>query len=396
MPETPTFLERWRPTSAMFFVNGATFGVWSTQILLAKNRLELDPLVLGRLLLLLGLGAVAAMAASGWIMQRLGSARLIRLSAIVFIVLLPVTCMAPTTMLLGLCLFFLGASGGSMDVAMNAHGADVEQRYDCHHMSSFHGMWSVGGLVGASVGGLLLTLFSGPVQSLIMAGLLCLVFLWGQRGLLPPRPMIPGGRHAALRPTPIALIIGVLTGLCFAAEGAVFDWASIYLNEQLAAAAAVAGIGYAAFSGTMSVGRFGGDLLRKRLSATTIIRAGCGLAVIGLLAGPVSGSPILAVLGFAAAGLGLSNIVPVLISAAGATRNPEAAIATVTTLGYGGLLLAPPLLGFVAHVSSFAMIFIITALACLVIAVAANATRPAASDALEGDLAPGSAGPGSR
>lgn len=391
MPENPTFMQRWRPTAAIFFINGATYGVWSTQILLAKGRLELDPLVLGRILLLLGLGAVAAMAASGWIMQRLGSARLIRWSAVIFLALLPATCMAPSVLSLSLCLLAFGACGGSMDVAMNAHGADVEQRFNCHHMSSFHAMWSVGGLVGASIGGALLTVVSGPLQSLIMAGLLALVFLWGQRGLLAPRPIVAGHRHATLRPTPIALIIGVLAGLCFAAEGAVLDWGSIYLNEQLAAAAAVAGSGYAAFSGAMSLGRFGGDLLRKRFSGTAIVRAGCGLAVIGLLAGPLSGSPLLAVIGFGAAGLGLSNIVPVLISAAGATRNPEAAIATVTTLGYAGLLLAPPLLGFVAHASSFAMIFIVTALACLVIGLGADTTRTAS--AREEDLPAGSADP---
>jgi predicted MFS family arabinose efflux permease len=372
-------MQRWQPTAAMFFVNGATFGVWSTQILLAKDRLDLDPMVLGRLLLLVGLGAVIAMAASGWIMQRLGSSRLIRMSGVVFLILLPLVCTAPSPMLLGLALFFFGASGGSMDVAMNAHGADAEQRFARHYMSSFHGMWSVGGLVGATIGSVLLTLVGGAAQSLIMAGLLALVFLWGQIGLLPLRKAAAAGAHASLKPTPIALLIGALTALCFASEGAVLDWGSIYLNEQLGALAALAGSGYAAFSGAMSVGRFGGDFLRKRYGGVAITRAGFGLAVIGLLAGPLTGSPVLAVIGFGAAGLGLSNIVPVLISAAGATRNPESAIAVVTTLGYAGLLLAPPVLGFVAHFSSLAMIFIVTALACLVIALGAFVLAPAAA-----------------
>ena len=232
MSDNTTFLQRWKPTSAMFFVNGAAYGVWSTQILLAKDRLELDPLVLGRVLLLLGLGAVAAMAASGWIMQRIGSAALTRIGAVIFLILLPVTCMAPSALTLGLALFFFGACGGSMDVAMNAHAAEIEQRHDRHYMSSFHGMWSAGGLIGATIGGLLLMLVSGPAQSLIMTGLLALVFVWGQRGMLPRRLLQAGSGHASLRPTLAALIIGSLAGLCFASEGAVFDWGSVYLDRK--------------------------------------------------------------------------------------------------------------------------------------------------------------------
>jgi len=311
--DSATFLQRWQPTAAMFFVNGAAYGVWSTQILLAKNRLELDPLVLGRVLLLLGLGAVVAMAASGWIMQRIGSAALTRVSAVIFLILLPLTCIAPSWLTLGLVLFLFGASGGSMDVAMNAHAADVEQRHDRHYMSSFHGMWSVGGLAGATVGGLLLTVVSGPMQGLIMTGLLAVLFVWGQAGLLPRRVLHAGGSHASLRPSLIALIIGGLACLCFASEGAVLDWGSIYLNEKLGAATALASIGYAAFSGAMSVGRFGGDALRKRVGGTAIIRVGCGLAVVGLIAGPLSGSAVLAVIGFAAEWLGLRTALGIVV-----------------------------------------------------------------------------------
>jgi predicted MFS family arabinose efflux permease len=373
-------MHRWQPTAAMFFVNGAGYGVWSTQILLAKNRLALDPLVLGRVLLLLGLGAVVAMAASGWIMQRIGSGALMRISALIFLILVFLACVAPSTLTLGLVLLLVGASGGSMDVAMNAHGADVEQRHNRQYMSSFHGMWSVGGLAGATIGALLLTQVSGPVQGLIMTVLLGLAFLWGQGGLLPRRALESGASHASLRPTLIALIIGGLAGLCFASEAAVLDWGSIYLNERLGAVAALASIGYAAFSGAMAVGRFGGDALRKRVGGVAIIGLGCGLAVAGLLAGPLSGSPVLAVMGFAVAGLGLSNVVPVLFSAAGAMRNPESAIATVATLGYAGLLVAPALLGFVAHISSLDAIFVVTAIACLIIVAGANLTRPSVPD----------------
>ena len=175
-------------------------------------------------------------------------------------------------------------------------------------------------------------------------------------------------KRASLKPEGAALLIGVLAGMCFASEGAVLDWSAIYMRSELGAATEAAAAGYAGFSATMAIGRFLGDWVRSHLGATLIVRAGACLAIAGMLLGPATGSPILAVIGFAIAGLGLSNVVPVLISAAGNSPNPEIAIATVATLGYAGLLAAPPLLGFVAHATSLGMTFGIVAAMCLIIA----------------------------
>src|SRR5262249_27483964 len=135
--------------------------------------------------------------------------------------------------------------------------------------------------------------------------------------------------------------------------------------------------GYAAFSATMAAGRFLGDWVRSHLGATLIVRAGASLGILGMVLGPLTGNPIAAGVGFALAGLGLSNVVPGLISAAGNSRHPEIAIATVATLGYAGLLAAPPLLGIVAHATSLATTFGVVAAMCLVIAAGAVMARRA-------------------
>lgn len=367
----------WQPTAAVFFVNGAVFGVWATQIPLAKERLALDPAILGLMLLILGTGAVAAMISSGYLIRRFGTVPIIRTSAAAFCVLLPAVSIAPNSGLLAVSLAFFGASGGCMDVSMNAHASAVEKAAGRAYMSSFHGMWSLGGLCGAILGGGLLSIVAAPAQAFIAALLLAflLALAWNRLGAAQ-RTRDEAG-IGSLRPEGLAVLIGILAGLCFAAEGAVLDWSSIYMRSELGAATQTAAAGYAAFSATMAVGRFLGDWIRSHLGATLIVRAGAALGIAGMLIGPLTGDPYFAVLGFAIAGLGLSNVVPVLISAAGASPNPEIAIATVATLGYAGLLAAPPVLGFVAHVTSLATAFFVVAGMCLVIGLGAVTARSA-------------------
>jgi len=223
----------------------------------------------------------------------------------------------------------------------------------------------------------MLSVVSGGLQALFTALLLGLLFSWAQRHLGERERPAEGAHARSLKPEATALLIGALAGLCFASEGAVLDWSSIYMRSELGAMTETAGAGYAAFSATMAVGRFLGDWIRSHLGAVLIVRAGAILALIGLLLGPATGHPVIAVVGFALTGIGLSNIVPVLISAAGTAKDPEVAIATVTTLGYAGLLAAPPILGFVAHATSLATTFGIVSVMCLVIALGATMARRA-------------------
>jgi predicted MFS family arabinose efflux permease len=363
----------WAPIAAMFFVNGAIYGVWATQIPLAKLRLGLDPSVLGGTLVMLGVGATVAMAASGWILQRIGVTALNRLSGCVFCILLPLVCIAPNVAALAALLFLFGASGGLMDVAMNVAAADAERQVGRPYMSSFHGMWSIGGLLGAGTGTLLLHVVSGERQGLAMAIALATIFVLGQARLpREQRRAAPtDAPRRALRPTLTALLIGVMAALCFSGEGAVLDWAAIYLRDSLGADIERANLGYAAFSCAMAFGRFFGDRIQRYINGVALVRGGCVLVCIGLLAGPLSNHPGVAIAGYFLTGIGFSNMVPVLFSAAGALPHPETQIAAVSTLGYAGLLAAPPLFGFVAQATSLAGIFyLVAAMTALIVALA--------------------------
>ncbi|CAO3355723.1 MFS transporter [Azospirillum palustre] len=370
---------RWA-TVAAFFLNGTVFGVWATQIPLLKNRLDLSPAVLGAALLCLAVGALTAMIASGPLLGRLGSAPVTRVTALLFAGLLPLPSLVPDVMTLCIVLALFGASGGTMDVAMNAQGALVERRMGRPIMSSLHGMWSLGGLAGAGLGGLLLPLMAPAVQAgLVSAGLLVL-FLALQGRFLPDRNAGGGGLVLPDRKT---LLLGLLAAMAFMGEGAILDWSAIHLRDDLGAPASIAGMGFGVFCAAMAAGRFSGDRLRHRFGGATLMRAGGLLATAGLgcvLAGGIvaGGAPVLAMVGFGLTGIGLSNVVPVLFSTAGSvdSGHPDHAVAAVSTMGYAGVLAGPPLVGFIAEATSLATAFAMIALLALGMAAAAARAVP--------------------
>lgn len=363
----------WRRAGTAFFVNGATFGVWATQIPLLKQRLGLDPGQLGLMLLCVGIGAVLAMSASGLLLARFGSAALVRWSAVGFCALLPCIATVTSIPLEAFLIAGFGACGGTMDVSMNAYGSTVEQRAGRPQMSSYHGMFSFGGLAGAGLGGVLLGWLGGPYQALIAGmALLALAVAMRPTDLPSASTAAPAKRRGGLDLSRTALLLGVMMALSFSTEGVILDWGALYLATDLHAAPDMASSAFAAFSGAMALVRFVGDPIRARIGGATLVRGGAGLALIGVALGPLTGVQSLAVLGYALAGVGLSNIVPVFFSAAGRLPHSEAAIATLSIFGYAGLLAAPPTLGFLAQHTSIGAVFGGAAVMCLVVMVGAG------------------------
>ncbi|WP_323118218.1 MFS transporter [Burkholderia alba] len=362
----------WHPTAAMFFVNGALIGMWATQIPVFKERLGLAPFVLSLILLMLGGGTVVAMAFSAWLIQRIGVARSIRISAVVYCGLASVIPLAPDVVTLAVIVLLFGASGGAMNVAMNAHASDVEKRFNRPYMSSFHGMWSLGGLSAAGAGALLMRVCPPPVEALAIAAAMFVLFLWAQRGLLSGTPA-EGGEQASgktrLALVGPALLLGVVATFAFACEGVVLDWAAVYMRHTLGAGKEVALMGYAVFAGFMAVMRFAGDVIRRKFSSRALVCAGGLIAAAGLTAGPLSKDPVVMIVGCAIAGAGLANVVPVLFSMAGALPRPAVQIATVSAMGFAGLLAAPPLLGLIGQHYGLGTIFYTGAAAATAIAV---------------------------
>jgi MFS family permease len=341
-------------TATLFFANGCGLGSWLPHIPDVKIWHGLSDGALGLALLAIAAGAVAALPVAGALTARYGSRPVSRASALLFCAVLTLPLLAPNLPLLLTAFVLLGIGIGALDVSMNAHAVLVEERYGRPIMSSFHGLFSLGGLVGAALAGGAMAAGLPPTPHLaIAAAVLGAAVLAAWPALLPTMPA-PSGDPLFVLPRGRLAILGAVAMAAFMAEGAMGDWSAIYLRMDLGAAPATAAWGFGAFSLTMAIGRLTGDVLVARFSAAGIVAAGALIGASTLAAALVAGHPAAAVLGFAGIGLGLSNVAPIVFSAAG--RMPDLApgigIAAVSTAGYCGFLAGPPLIGLIADGSS--------------------------------------------
>lgn len=347
--------------AAMFLMNGYVVGNWAPKIPDFKARLGIDPATLGLLILAFGLGSLLLMPAVGAAIARDGSQRVLRATALTLAPLLLVVTLAPTVWSAALMLVVLGGFTGGMDVAMNANAVAVERGMRRAIMSSCHGFWSLGGLVGAATGGLMLAAI-GPVGHALVVMAVCLALIaaaWG--GLLHDRPERGAPKPALTLPRSLMpWLIGLVALFCMIPEGAILDWGALYIQSELGGGVAVSGFGFAAFSATMALTRFGGDPIRDRFGAVLTLRISTLLAAAGLVTAGLAPSPGLAVAGFAVAGLGIANMVPIMFSAAGNLPGlpPGIGLSLVTFMGYSGILVAPSAIGFIAAHTGLAPIFL--------------------------------------
>jgi fucose permease len=362
----------------VFFANGAGMASWLPHIPMVQAALGLTPAGLGLALLATAAGALVGIPLAGVVSTRRGSRTVVRASALLFFAVLVLPIVMPSTSLLVVALFLLGAGNGALDVSMNAQAVALETRAARPMMSSFHGLWSVGGLVGA--GGAAAALHAGLSSLAHLAAAAALfgsLAAAGCLGLLPATDDVQTERWRAMRPTGALVGLGAIAFLALLAEGAVGDWSAVYLQHALGAAPGTAALGFAGFSLAMALGRFCGDGLARRFSDAVLIRASTVLGAVGLGAALVAGTPALGIAGFACVGFGVANLVPIVFRTAGALPGLAASegIAAVGTAGYVGLLAGPPVIGFAAEALTLggALGLIVAALAW--IAVAAGRLR---------------------
>ena len=337
--------------AVVFFVSGAGFANWVARIPEIQQKLGLSNSALGVALLGTAIGALLAMPTTGWFVARVGSRPVTKLAALVYCIALPLPTLAPNLPLLTIALMVVGALFGALDIAMNAQAIAVEQRYCRPIMSSFHGLYSVGGMAGAASGGLVASLGVNPSTHLLGTALLLLmVVVLASRRLLHTEVDSTTTEPTFALPTRSLVNLGILAFCVMLSEGAMGDWSAVYLHQTLKTGPGLAAAGYAVFSLAMAVFRLAGDRLIQRFGPVRMVRFGGTLGATGLGLSLLIAQPFAALIGFACVGVGLSSLVPIVFSAAGRTPGiaPSLALAAVTTTGYGGFLCGPPLIGFVA------------------------------------------------
>jgi predicted MFS family arabinose efflux permease len=359
----------------MFLVCGTATSTWAPMVPFAKERLALDEKSLGLILLALGGGSMVAMPLAGIAIHYGGSRRVVACMALATCAALPFLAVAPSPLLLAAALFIFGAALGAMDVAMNAQAIAVQHAAARPIMSSFHALFSLGGIAGAALVSVCLRAgMSLATCAILIAIIMAALAVVEQRHLVRDLGSSDGATFTIV-PRAAVLLLGALCFLSFLGEGVVLDWSAVFLREHRHLDVSLAGMGYAVFSVAMTVCRLTGDALTRRFGSRQMLRIGGLLACAGFLAVALIPWTIAALAGFVIIGVGASNIVPVLFSGAGRVPDvpPGIALATVTTIAYAGLLLGPALIGFVADATSLPVAFVLVA--AMFGAVAASATR---------------------
>jgi predicted MFS family arabinose efflux permease len=365
-------------TRAAFFIPGFAVATWAPLVPFAKARASMDEATLGLVLLCLGAGALLSMPLAGAMATRHGCRKILVAAQLLICATLPLLTLAGLPWLLGAVLFLFGAGLGAMDSTMNVQAVMVERDSGRAMMSGFHAWYSIGGLVGAA--GMTALLAAGiapwPASLLVTALILWILALscrhWRTDRQARDAPALAWPRGAVM-------LLGVLCFIMFMAEGSMLDWSAVFLHEVRGVEAARAGQGFAVFSLTMTLARLLGDALVQQLGRARTAMLGGMCACAGLLTATLVPAWQATLAGYALAGLGCANIVPVLFSLAGQQKSmPEGlAVPAITTLGYAGVLAGPAMIGFLARATSLATAFVAVAAAIMGLVVATRWLRSA-------------------
>ena len=380
--DRPRVDSAWWAVVARFLIHGLVVSTWVSRIPAIQSALGLSNARLGLCLLGTAVGSVIAVPITGWLITRFGSKPVTTWSTVGFCVALVGPTLAGDAGTLFAALTLFGAMAGANDVSINSQGVAVESALAAPTMSRFHGMFSVGGMVGASIGGLLAAHGVLPRMHLAIASVLLLLLslATAPRLLETDDKITKRSGRLKLRRIPTVFFSLTVIGFCmFLSEGAIADWSTVYLKQVLSAGPGLAAAAYAAFSVGMAVFRLLGDSFTARLGPAVTVRSGALVAAIALSLALVAPSPSWALPAFAFTGAGFAVIVPIVFGAGGRVPSVPsgAGVAMVSGSGYIGFLFGPPLIGVLAQWSSLRMALALVVALSLVAAALANAVRGA-------------------
>ncbi|MGH3318882.1 MAG: MFS transporter [Streptosporangiaceae bacterium] len=361
---------------ATFGLHGCLAGSWAARVPWVQHSLGLSPGALGLALLGGAAGGLLAMPVAGAAVGRLSSRRVARVALAAMAIAVALPALAPSLVTLALALLAFGAVGGLADVSMNAQAVAVERRLRRVILPGTHGLWSVGGLVGAGGGAAAAALgVPASVHLPVTAGAALVLSPLVTRGLLAEDRDVSRGPVIAL-PSRALLALGALCACSFFAEAAAGDWSAVYLVTETGAGPGLAGAAFALFSVTMAAGRFFGDAAVARWGAVRPVRVAAAAGACGLGLALLVPVPLLGLIGFCLLGLGVAGVVPLTFRAAGHRHHDVgAAIAGVAGVGYAAWLAAPGLIGAVAEASSLTVAFGLVAALVAVIGLNAGVLR---------------------
>jgi MFS family permease len=378
----------WWANVVLFTVHGLVVSTWVSRIPAIKAALHLPNGLLGLTLLSSAFCAVLFIPVAGILIGRYGSRKVCMGSSVAFCVSLIPMAASPNVFALAASLFVYGAFAAAMDVSMNAQGVEIEQALAKPTMSRFHGMFSLGGMAGASVGGLIAAHGVGPLPHFAAsAALNALAIVAVMPFLLETHSDPQSGQHRLPfnKIPPVLLALSAIGFCILLSEGAMADWTAVYLRQNVHAGEGTAAAGYAVFSAAMATFRLLGDFITARLGPLKTVRTASLLAAFGLTCALAATQAEWSLPGFAVAGAGFSVIIPLVFGGGGRVPgiNPGAGIATVTGIGYVGFIVGPPAIGFASDLITLRYALGIVVACCLISAGLAGSMKALAAEGRE-------------
>lgn len=350
---SPALLRNRIAVKIAFFTNGFILANWVSRLPRIQELYSADNGTIGLVLLGLSIGAVSIMPFAGWAIIKNGSRKITLVSLVMYCITVPlIPYMGYIPALIALYMF-MGIFTGVLDVAMNAQAVMIEQQYKKPIMTSFHAFFSIGMALGPWCGVLFTKLDVELIVHFTAVVFISLLGVaWVSRNLIydKPDPSLKHDGPLFRLPNRTLATIGIITFCCMLGEGAVSEWSVNFMENIASSNEAAAPIALSSFATAMAIGRLLGDRMRTFFGDPKMIMAGGTLATAGLLATLIVATPAASIGGFFLVGLGLSTIVPIAYSISGHTRDlpPGVGLAMVTTVGYSGFLIGPPVIGFIA------------------------------------------------
>src|SRR5450432_417467 len=369
-------LQRLRRANAVyFFISGFGYSSWTSRIPGIKESLKLNDAHFGSLLFMMPVGLIITMPFTGKLLDHFKSRFILLAGAMMYNLVLAFMGFSRYTVVLGIFLFFFGSSRNLMNLSVNAQAIGVQSLYSRSIMSSFHAVWSLAGFAGAAIGYLMVTLNILPAWHLLGVSLVLsalTLFFYGDT--LDQKPDHKHKRSMFSLPPKGMMIFSLICFASMACENTMYDWSGIFIRQVLHGTKAVATIAFAVYMIAMTCGRFLGDRIADRFGIKAVLTASGFLISGGLFITVFSPIIPLTLIGYLLTGLGVSCVVPFVFSMAGKIpmSNPGAALASVSTIGYLGFLLVPPMIGYVAQATSLRISFGIIALMGILIVSLSN------------------------
>jgi MFS family permease len=353
--------------SVFFFIQGLSFASWASRIPDIKNKLNLSDGALGGVLLGLPLGQLTAMVLSGYLVSKYGSKKILSGAAFLYPAVLLLLASVNTTWQLVAGLFVFGICGNLCNISINTQGVGVERLYRRSIMASFHGLWSLAGFAGGLISTFMIANRIPPFTHFCVIYIIAFLLTIAARKIILPRD---GSRTAIektkifVKPDRYIIILGLIAFACMVCEGTMFDWSGVYFENVVHAPQSLTRLGYVAFMCTMAGGRFAADWLVTKYGVERILKMSGLIILTGLLLAVIFPGIVMATIGFLLVGIGVSSVVPMVYSLAGKSKTmvPGVALASVSSISFLGFLIGPPVIGFIAQVSSLRWSFALIAL----------------------------------